>query len=95
MTEPHWERGFRCHGYWYGQERMAIVILPIPPGKVGDEGYSIAVQVPGTTEVELSAPTLNQARKEVERWFGIKLGTLEAKGTTLEAEIEHKRRAWK
>ena len=28
MSEPHWERGFRCHGYWIGGNRVGCVSLP-------------------------------------------------------------------
>ena len=28
---PHWERGWRCHGYWIGSKRVGFVALS-PPG---------------------------------------------------------------
>lgn len=31
MSKPVWERGFRCHGYWVGVDRVGAVALP--PGQ--------------------------------------------------------------
>jgi len=31
VTEPHWEHGYRKHGYWIGTRRIGVVYLG-PPG---------------------------------------------------------------
>jgi hypothetical protein len=30
IEEPHWERGYRCLGYWQGSTRLGEVILSRP-----------------------------------------------------------------
>lgn len=37
--EPHWERGYRTHGYWIGIRRVGYVALP--PRPVSDYGWGM------------------------------------------------------
>jgi len=52
VKQPHWEHGWRCHGYWLGRERVGRVSLTPrcgyptkyiasldPPGKQGTRVY--------------------------------------------------------
>lgn len=61
ITEPHWEHGYRVHGYWLGQIRLGRVSRP--PGKSApDYGWF----VDGTKE-EGRCKTLREAKSIVER----------------------------
>ena len=61
----HWERGYRCHGLWRGNERLARVSLG-PPGfwKSGRDPYLWETDTPPTKKGE--AMTLNAAKKAAE-----------------------------
>ncbi len=57
---PHWEHGYRCHGYWLGLERVGFIGLP-PPGY--PTTYSWSVGIKRTTGEEA---TLRAAKRAVE-----------------------------
>lgn len=40
-NKPHWEHGYRCHGYWLGLERLARVSLPPRGTKPMDYGWCL------------------------------------------------------
>ena len=64
MSEPHWERGYRFHGYWIGYERIGGVTLP--PGRDGLKhyGYGWFVERPWQ---EGKTKTLKAAKLAVEK----------------------------
>lgn len=64
MDLPHWERGYRVHGYWLGMVRVGWVSLP--PGRVAEYGYGWGVNHPSGRFAEGRAPTLKEAKKLVE-----------------------------
>jgi hypothetical protein len=65
MTEsPHWERGYRSHGYWRGDiVRLGRVTLP----PRGTAPFDYSWEVDGT-ELQGKAKTLETAKHIVERW---------------------------
>ena len=73
-TEPHWERGFRCHGYWIGLVRWGMVGLPPRAGvdAPGEGRYGWVFEPHGITgqrPVEGRSATLRVAKKMVEEQF--------------------------
>ena len=68
IQEPHWERGYRCHGYWNRKERVGHVGLSprIPDEKTV---YSWAVEEGGVPISEGTELTLRAAKRAVERRY--------------------------
>ena len=75
MDEPHWERGFRCHGYWNGDKRVGWVGLPprLPSlnSRAKTDGYrwgldSDDLQTPPQRK---SFKTLKAAKRAVDRAY--------------------------
>lgn len=46
LSEPHWERGYRCHGYWNAGKRLGAVSLP-PHGWPLQYFWSLDRQIDG------------------------------------------------
>lgn len=67
MSQLHWERGFRCHGYWLGTTMFGRVSIG-PRGfwKPAD-GYGWDLMMPGRPKQEGDLPTLREAKQQVER----------------------------
>lgn len=63
MSRTRWERGYRCHGLWIGEQRLAFVGLP-PHGISLTQGYGWSVD---GTELEGREPTLRKAKHAAER----------------------------
>lgn len=74
-TEPHWEKGWRCWGYWCDLDRVAGVVVPWRKDpKPWSWGWMVRVPLgyPGRDRwgyVEGKAPGLAQAKAECERVF--------------------------
>lgn len=60
-----WERGYRCHGLWLGDQRLGYVSLG-PPG-LWDGLYMWNVDRPGPMPALGSTKTLKAAKRAVER----------------------------
>lgn len=69
MSErPHWEHGFRCHGYWIGLDRVGWVSIGPRPNRVEITGYSWGVVHPLTAAyIEGRSVRLKQAKRAVEK----------------------------
>ena len=62
----HWERGYRCHGFWEGNRRLGRVSLGSPIfWKAGRDPYLWETDV--APKSEGSAPTLQAAKFAVEK----------------------------
>lgn len=63
---PHWEHGYRCHGYWLGEERIGFVGLA--SGRLSDyyAPYSWYCEVPGKRRSGWVS-SLRAAKRAVER----------------------------
>ncbi len=64
MTEPHWERGYRCFGFWLGEERIGFVGRP--PGRSAPY-YSWIFEPPQGCLISNRAATLRAAKRAVEK----------------------------
>ncbi len=59
---PHWERGYRCHGYWLDLVRLGVVSIGPGRGAARRHGYRWCF---GSKEG--LARTLRAARRAIER----------------------------
>lgn len=64
---PHWERGYRCHGYWLGVERIGFVSL-------SPEGFkplhvSWLVNLPNGKKDEGSCTNVRKGKQLVEKAY--------------------------
>lgn len=70
VTDPTWEHGYRCHGFWIGVKRVGWVSLsPYLDGRgsVKNSGYSWGVVHPKTGGyIEGRCRTLRTAKRRVE-----------------------------
>lgn len=64
---PHWERGYRCHGYWRGQTRVGHVA--IGPRGYFDGIYLWSVDVGPGPLPEGTARSLRTAKNRVEQHY--------------------------
>ena len=62
--DPHWERGYRVHGYWIGNVRIGWVGLPPGRGTWKQLGYGWGLDKP---VVEGREPSLQKAKQAVEK----------------------------
>lgn len=74
LAAPHWERGYRCHGYWIGVKRVGFVGLPPRlngNGSAAADGYGWGLTLTGSgvTQAEGREPTLRRAKKKVEEAY--------------------------
>lgn len=72
--QPHWEHGYRCHGYWLGLERLGFVGLPPRFATAATYGYGWSFGAPGDKEVSGRTRTLRAAKKAVEQAYQRKDG---------------------
>lgn len=74
-AEPHWERGFRCHGYWLGGKRVGCVSLPprLPSlnsyAKTDGYGWSLDSDDAQHPPPRLRFKTLRAAKRAVEKAY--------------------------
>jgi hypothetical protein len=66
---PEWERGYRCHGYWIGIDRVGFVGLPPAFATARKDGYFWHATPPDSTERQGWEPTLRKAKRSVERTY--------------------------
>jgi hypothetical protein len=70
---PHWECGYRVHGFWITTSvRIGWVGLPPRPYRASQEGYGWAYDpqgVPRRFHREGHSPTLRAAKQAVERAY--------------------------
>jgi hypothetical protein len=67
---PHWERGYRVHGYWLGTERVGWVSLgPRAVTRAARDGYGWGVVLPKGKTLEGRAASLRQAKRKVENLY--------------------------
>ncbi len=64
---PHWERGYRSHGYWLGSERVGWVTRP--PGKMTGQDYGWRYDWSDGARSEGRSPSLRQAKRMVEQIY--------------------------
>jgi hypothetical protein len=69
MSEPHWERGYRCHGYWLDGERMGWVGMS-PRNRCGSSLYYWPYV--GDYTALGSYKTLKAAKRAVERAVSVR-----------------------
>lgn len=71
MIDPHWEHGYRCHGFWLGTERIGFIGLPHTPAN-RDE-YRWSFDLPRFDSVKGRTKTLREAKKNVEKAYKTRL----------------------
>ena len=69
MSEPHWERGYRCHGYWLGEQRVGVVGISHGKGAAQKYGYSWRMDYWHHNTPERCVPTLRAAKRAVEKAY--------------------------
>ena len=93
MTTPHWQHGYRAHGYWYDElTRFGLVYLG--PRNLTERPlvYGWRVEVPGFPSVSGRLARLHHAKKQVEMLVAGMLALVTP--DELAAAIEHKRKSW-
>jgi len=66
MRKPHWERGYRCWGYWLDNERLGFIgLIPRLPGKKTKFLCSIDI-IPYPYSKPVEKETLKEAKRYVE-----------------------------
>lgn len=68
---PHWERGYRCHGYWIQVTQWGRVYLLGPHGTTlaSKDGYGWSFSPPGGKYQEGRCKTLREGKLIVEGHF--------------------------
>jgi len=74
MNEPHWEHGYRCHGYWLGTKRVGYVGLEPYCGGLGNVkangyGWGVTLSGGGHQDAKGHTRTLRAAKRAVEREY--------------------------
>jgi len=70
--EPHWEHGYRCHGYWLGLQRVGCVTLPSNRVLNYKRIYSAYVDTPLPYTALGERRTLPAAKRLVEKAYRTK-----------------------
>lgn len=66
--QPRWMRGYRCHGYWLGAQRLGRVTLP--PRRKGQRlVYGCLLDSPVSDTRIAERLTLRSAKKVVEQAY--------------------------
>lgn len=72
MSEPHWERGYRSHGFWSGMKRVGFIGLG-PRGFPADAlPYGWYLEWPKDNTEQGRTKTLEQAKRAVERAYELR-----------------------
>lgn len=76
MSEPHWERGYRCHGFWVGNVRWGLVSIgPAGTTLASRDGYQWEFFPDGSTARKPHttgyARTLREAKRMVEAVYSV------------------------
>jgi hypothetical protein len=65
-ARPHWERGYRAHGYWLGIARLGVVTIGPRGFRRPGDGYLWRLDSWWHNAPSLHAPTLRAAKRAVE-----------------------------
>jgi hypothetical protein len=68
-TEPHWEHGYRCHGYWLGNRRIGFIGICSGRGAAAKYGYGWSMDYPRDKAAFGRSMRLRSARRAVERAY--------------------------
>jgi hypothetical protein len=64
--QPHWEHGYRCHGYWLGVKRIGYVSIGPGRGAARKYGYRYSFDLPTSEFLLGQSKSLIVAKKAVE-----------------------------
>lgn len=67
QEQPHWERGYRCHGFWIGIKRIGHISLS--PEHYKPLICSWSFSLPHDDAVSGQAPNVRKAKQLVERAY--------------------------
>ena len=68
QEDPHWEHGYRCHGYWLGLVRIGAVGIGPFSGDAKRDGYGWTFRNPNTSaDTDGREATLRKAKRQVEK----------------------------
>ena len=67
--EPHWERGYRSHGYWLGDRRIGLVFIGPGPRAASSRGYGWHMDYPREEASSGHAGSLKVAKREIEKSY--------------------------
>lgn len=73
-VSPHWERGYRCHGYWIGNERIGFVALT-PRGPWPTEYHWGMDCQPNSPSVK--AKSLHDGKRSVEKTYAEQMAKIQ------------------
>jgi hypothetical protein len=65
-VKPHWEKGYRSHGYWIDIHRIGCVSLGPPRLSRMEDGYGVEFEPYLKDYVKTQAKTLREGKKIVE-----------------------------